>query len=181
MLAKITKRLRAGETPAERLYAAAVTQARRAEFYVYQGVNDTVRGRFELVCLHAFLIFRRLKACGRPGRELAQALHDMMFADMDRSLREMGVGDMSIGKKIKQLATNLYGRIQVYDDGLAGVAPLADALQRNLYGDANPTDSQISALEAYIRREVTGLEDQNCSDLLSGRVAFGPPPLVLAR
>ncbi len=177
ILGKLAGRLRAGDTPAERLYKAAVTQARRPDFYQNLGVADTVRGRFELICLHVFLVFRRLKTCGRPGQNLAQALHDLMFADMDRSLREMGVGDMSVGKRVKQLATNLYGRIRAYDAGLAaGDAELEAALRRNLYAEAEPSDAQIAGLAAYMRVQAEVLLPQECQDLLSGKVSFGPWP-----
>ncbi len=177
VLAKLTQRLRAGDTPAEHLYAAAVAQARREEFYLYQGVADTVRGRFELICVHVFLLFRRLKACGQPGRARAQELHDLMFADMDRSLREMGIGDMSIGKKVKQLATNLYGRIQAYDGSLRAEESLTEALRRNLYSDSQPSAEQVASLGSYIRREAEHLASQDCAELLTGRAAFGQPPV----
>lgn len=177
ILGKLAGRLRAGDTPAERLYEAAVTQARRPDFYRNHGVADTVRGRFELICLHVFLVFRRLKTCGRPGQELAQTLHDLMFADMDRSLREMGIGDMSVGKRVKQLATNLYGRIRAYDAGLAADdAELEAALRRNVYAEAEPSDAQIAGLAAYMRIQTQALLSQECDDLLSGQVNFAPWP-----
>ena len=159
------------------MYEAAVAQARSPDFYRIQGVDDTVRGRFELICLHVFLIFRRLKTCGRPGKELAQALHDMMFADMDRSLREMGIGDMSIGKRVKQLATNLYGRIRAYDRGLDdGDAELNAALRRNLYAGAEPSAPEVAGLAAYIRAQVETLSSQECDVLLAGKINFAPLP-----
>ncbi len=177
ILDRLAKRLRAGNDPAERLYAVAVAQARHPDFYRHQAVADTVRGRFELICLHVFLIFRRLKDCDRPGQQLAQALHDIMFADMDRSLREMGIGDMSVGKKVKQLATNLYGRIQAYDQGLGtDSGELGAALRRNLYTDVEPSNIQIEAMIAYIEAEATNLAAQDCDALMSGQAEFGLPP-----
>lgn len=181
ILGKLAGRLRAGDAPAERLYEAAVAQARNPHFYRNQGVADTTRGRFELICLHVFLILRRLKTCGRPGRVLAQALHDMMFADMDRSLREMGIGDMSVGKRVKQLAVNLYGRIRAYDGGLdAGSAELAAALRRNLYTEAEPSELQVAGLAAYLHGQVETLSSQECDALLSGKVDFDPLPVFPA-
>ena len=179
ILGKLAKRLRAGNTPAEHLYAAAVAQARHPDFYRYQAAADSVRGRFELICLHTFLIFRRLKECGRPGQELAQALHDIMFADMDRSLREMGIGDMSVGKKVKQMAQAFYGREQAYRTGLASDDPtmLAAALGRNLYRSAIPGRSQVDAMAAYVRRERVAIAAVSFQDLQAARLRFGSAPV----
>ncbi len=100
------------------LYAGAVAQARQPVFYARLGVPDTVDGRFDLVALHIFLILQRLKA-EPDAAPFAQAVFDAMFADMDRNLREMGVGDLSVGKKVKAMAQGLYGRIAAYEAGLA--------------------------------------------------------------
>src|SRR5262245_48094906 len=96
------------------LYAAAIAQARQPVFYAGLRVPDTVDGRFELVALHVFLILQRLKS-EPEATPFAQALFDTMFADMDRNLREMGVGDLSVGKKVKAMAQGLYGRIAAYE------------------------------------------------------------------
>src|SRR5262245_1412590 len=137
------------------LYAAAVAQARQPAFYAQQGVPDTVDGRFELVALHVFLVLQRLKAEPQAA-PFAQGLFDTMFGDMDRNLREMGVGDLSVGKKVKAMAQGLYGRIAAYETGLTeGDAALQGALRRNLYGTlpdaAAPTEAQLAAMAAYLR------------------------------
>ena len=76
------------------LYDTIVAQSRLPAFYQAGGVPDSVDGRFDLIVLHAVLVTRRLGGAGEPGKALAQELFDLMFADMDRSLREMGVGDL---------------------------------------------------------------------------------------
>ncbi|MBI3514083.1 MAG: ubiquinol-cytochrome C chaperone family protein, partial [Proteobacteria bacterium] len=84
----------------------------------------------------------------------AQALFDAMFADMDRSLREIGVGDLSVGKRVKDMARGLYGRIAAYEAGLddAGDA-LAEALARNVYGTVPPPPRPaLDALARYVRQ-----------------------------
>jgi cytochrome b pre-mRNA-processing protein 3 len=98
------------------LYGALVGQARNPAFYRDMGVPDTVEGRFEMVALHVFLALRRLRAGGEPGKDLGQKLFDVLFDDMDQTLREMGVGDLSVGKKIKAMASSFYGRMQAYDE-----------------------------------------------------------------
>src|SRR5512135_2803202 len=103
------------EAEATRLYDAIVSQARRPEFYEGGGVPDSIDGRFELIVLHAYLVLRRLRAAGGAGEPLAQALVDVLFADLDASLREMGAGDLGVGKRVKRMATAFYGRIGAYE------------------------------------------------------------------
>jgi cytochrome b pre-mRNA-processing protein 3 len=133
---------------ADKLYLAAVKQARRPEFYRRCGVPDTATGRFEMIALHVFLLLYRLKGETDEGAALAQGLFDAMFADMDRNLREMGTGDLSVGGKIRRLAEGFYGRVAAYDAGLAaGEEGLADALGRNLYATAEGPAAEGPATE----------------------------------
>ena len=108
-------RKRPNATP---LYTEIVRQARQPDFYNKLGVPDTYNGRFDLIALHAFIIMRRLKSIGKNGETLSQALFDCMFIDIDKNLREMGVGDLSVGKKIKNLAAAYYGRVKAYEGAL---------------------------------------------------------------
>ena len=118
---------------AHRIYFSLVEQARQPGFYLSCGVPDTADGRFDMIILHAFLLLRRLKKDHEQTAELAQELFDLMFADMDQNLREMGLGDLAVGKRIKGMAAAFYGRIQAYEDGLAGnETMLVDSLRRNL-------------------------------------------------
>jgi cytochrome b pre-mRNA-processing protein 3 len=162
---------------AERAYAAVVAQARQPAFFLRRGVPDTIDGRFELICLHAFLYLRRLKAERPRSAALAQRFFDHMFGDLDRSLREMGTGDLSVGREVKQMAKAFYGRIQAYERGLdRGGEVLEAALTRNLYGTVAAVPAHLVALGAYLRREDAALAVQPAVDLLAGRVEFGAPP-----
>ena len=117
--------------------SAVVEQARRPEFFTRFGVPDTLDGRFELICLHAFLYLHRLKSEPCRARRVAQRFFDTMFADFDRSLRELGTGDLSVGRQVKRMAEAFYGRIRAYEQGLDGDEDaVAAALDRNLYGTA---------------------------------------------
>lgn len=163
--------------PARALYAQIVAQARQPEFYDRCGVPDTLDGRFEMLALHVFLVLRRLKGERRPAASLAQELLDTMFADMDENLREMGVGDLSVGKRVKQMARAFYGRIAAYEDGLDGAAGVLEAaLARNLFGTVEATSPALAALGAYLRREADALMAQPAKAICAGGLSFGPPP-----
>ncbi len=164
--------------PARGIYEAIVSQARQPAFYTACGVPDSLDGRFELVALHAFLVLRRLNRGGGSGADLAQTLVDTLVQDMDRSLREMGVGDLGVSRRVKEMARGFYGRIAAYEAGLDGSGDmLRAAMTRNLYGTVEATpESVMAAMTAYIRREAAGLDDQDLTDLMAGTVTFGPPP-----
>jgi cytochrome b pre-mRNA-processing protein 3 len=99
-----------------------------------------------------------------------------MFADFDRSLREIGTGDLSVGRQVKRMAEAFYGRIRAYEDGLAGDdAALCAALARNLYGTATASDEQLARIAAYLRREAANLAGQPAAKLLAGTMVFGAP------
>lgn len=161
------------------LYAGIVTQARRPAFYGACGVPDTLDGRFELIALHAFLVLHRLKRDREESAELAQDLFDVLLLDMDVSLRELGVGDLGVGRRVKAMAQGFYGRIAAYEAGLErGGETLVAALRRNLYGTVGPDGTELRAMAGYLLREAAGLAAQDLDDLMSGQVVFGAPPAV---
>lgn len=125
------------------LYARAVIQARRPNFYTRLGVDDRIDARFELYTLHVLLLVLRLRDDGDRGGEAAQVLFDTYVSALDNSLRELGVGDVSVGKKMRKLGESLYGRMTAYEAPLrAGdEAALAAGLARNVYGRDDATDS----------------------------------------
>jgi cytochrome b pre-mRNA-processing protein 3 len=162
---------------AELGYGRIVAQARRPGFFRDGGVPDTLDGRFELICLHAFLYLHRLKGERPQAARFGQSLFDTMFRDFDRSLREMGVGDLSVGREVKRMAQAFYGRIAAYEAGLAGGdRVLQQALARNLFGTAAPRQGCLAAMAGYVRREAARLAGQAAGELLAGRVGFGDPP-----
>jgi cytochrome b pre-mRNA-processing protein 3 len=161
---------------AARLYDAVVAQARQPGFYRAFGVPDTMLGRYEMVCLHAFLVLKRLKGGGPQGRALAQTLHDLIFDDFDIALREAGLGDMGVGKRLKKLARNLHGRISAYERGLVeGEAAISEALRRNLYASAAPTDAQLAAMVTYLRDARRAVDALPVSGLFEAELAFPEP------
>jgi len=158
------------------LYGNIVAQARMEEFYTLHGVPDTVNGRFDLITLHVFVVMRRLKELDGEGAKLSQDLFDVMFADMDKNLREMGTGDLRVAKKIKAFATAFYGRIKAYDEGIAGTdgATLNDSLKRNLYLEGEPTELQVQYLADYLLRELAASNAWSLADLTTPNISFGP-------
>jgi cytochrome b pre-mRNA-processing protein 3 len=161
---------------AEHAYGLVVEQSRRPEFFTTLGVPDSLDGRFELICLHAFLYLHRLKAEGAASATLGQRFFDRMFADFDRSLREIGTGDLSVGRQVKRMAEAFYGRIRAYEEGLVGSdAALCASLARNIYGTAAAMDDQLARLASYMRREAASLADQPADVLLAGTMTFGAP------
>ncbi len=154
------------------LYTAAVEQARSAPLYASLGAPDTVEGRFEMVALHVYLIMRRLKG-DDAARQVSQHLFDAMFQNMDDSLRELGVGDLQVGKKIRKLAENFYGRIGAYEDALRPDEPqdaLARALGRNIF--ENETAPKAAAFAEYVRKAEQSLAQQPAARIASGIVTF---------
>jgi cytochrome b pre-mRNA-processing protein 3 len=164
--------------PATDLYEAIVAQARKPAFYAGLGVPDTVNGRFEMVALHAFLVLRRLKAAAPPVAGVGQAVFDTMFADMDLSLREMGAGDLGVGRRVKAMAEGFYGRISAYDSALASAdqEALAEALRRNVYGTLKAPDAAsaqaVAALARYVSDSANSLASQDDAELLAGKPRF---------
>lgn len=164
---------------ARALYGRVVEQSRRSEFYADLGVPDTLDGRFEMVALHVFLLLHRLRSGGTAAKRLAQCLFDTMFSDMDHNLRELGVGDLGVGPRIKFMAKALYGRIAAYEAGLArSDEVLAAALARNLFRDKRVLPVQLDAFCLYLRRETSSLADKRYETLAAGQVEFGPPPAI---
>jgi cytochrome b pre-mRNA-processing protein 3 len=137
---------------AAHLYELAVARAREPVFYAELGVPDTADGRFEMIGIHVHLLCRRLISEGKAGGGLAQALFDRMFADIDRNLREMGVGDLAVGKRIKRMAQDYFGRAGAVESGLQEADDtLGAALRRNLYAEAAIDDAQVTIMARYVQ------------------------------
>jgi len=165
------------EEIAARLYAKAVGRAREPALYRDLSVPDTVDGRFDAIALHVWLILRHLRGKGENAESLAQALFDVFMGDMDRSLREMGAGDLGVGKRVKAMAQALMGRIKAYDEGLAAGdgRTLADALKRNLLRGADPERAEVAAAEIarYVVASAAALDKVDLAKALGGEIDFG--------
>lgn len=171
---------RAGRTLSKQLaYEKIVAQARRPVFYQAGNVEDSVDGRFDMLILHVYLLINRMNSNGETRcTEFSQGVFDHLFDDMDRSLREMGVGDLSVGKKIKKMAQVFYGRVKAYDDGLKSYSDtpseLEEALKRNIYAE-RPENGEAVKLAAYMSASVDHLAKLETDTLLKGELSFPDP------
>ena len=158
------------------LYGMIVAQARLPAFYRDYSVPDTVDGRFELILVHLFLILRRLDG-DIAGRELGQQLFDMFCRDMDKNLREMGVGDLKVPKEMRRMGEAFYGRAQAYEAALASddTRVLRTAIVRNVFGTDDTDHVGAARLAAYIVEAARHLSTQDMATLNRGVVDFPEP------
>jgi len=177
----VEKWARPGGEQAHLLYAEIARAARIPEFYLHYDVEDTLDGRFDTLTLMVVLVVRRLNKAGKEGTTLAQEVIDMMFADMDLSLHEIGVSENKVGKKVKTMATAFLGRMKAYSSALdnGNSAELAAALGRNLYRD-NGIDPVQNGLVEAVERHSTRLAAMADQELLAATpsLEFDLPSLI---
>lgn len=158
----------------EAIYGMIVTQAREPIFYRDLAVSDTVNGRFDLLLLHLWLLLRRMRTMTR-GPELSQTVFDRFCEDMDDNLREMGIGDQVVPKRMQAFGEAFYGRTKAYDQALEeGGEALALAICKNILNGAHIAQAQ--RLAAYARAVEAALERADESSLLGASFVFPPPP-----
>jgi cytochrome b pre-mRNA-processing protein 3 len=174
------------------LYGAIVAQARAPAFYSGYGVPDTVQGRFDLIVLHLVLVLARTgpQAGGEPAasddgaaRAIGQKLFDAFCRDLDDNLREMGVGDLAVPKKMRGFAEAFYGRQAAYLTALAAAdqRELENALARNIFDEMSAGEG-AARLAAYVRTALAqfNLQDRSAFEaaLLRGHVVFPKPETI---
>ena len=160
------------QTIIDRLYLAVVEASRAPVLYADFGVPDTFEGRFESLTLHAVLVLRHLRQAAAPGPDMAQDLVDTIFKHFDRTLREMGVGDTVVPKRMKKMAEAFLGRSAAYDEAFRGdQALLRDTIARNVLngtGDA-------SALTTYVDASIAAINAAPVQDFIEGKPPFPDP------
>ena len=155
----------------EALYAVAVAQARRPDFYSRLAVPDSANGRFELYSLHVLLLLRRLKDAGEEGGAAAQALFDTFISSLDDALREQGVGDLSVAKKMRKLGEAFYGRVRSYDEALAALPDetgLRTLVARTVCADGGDAE----AVTRYAAASSARLSETDDRAVLDGRITW---------
>jgi cytochrome b pre-mRNA-processing protein 3 len=165
------------------IYGMIVAQAREPLFYRHLNVPDTVDGRLDLLILHLWLVLRRLRGlkAGKGGKALSkealsQALFDHFCDDMDANLREMGVGDLTVPKRMQKFGEAFYGRTAAYDVAWSqSETSLADALQKNILNGQHPDSAR--RLAAYAASAAATLEAGDDAALLEAAWRF-PAPLL---
>ncbi len=153
----------------DRLHQSIQAQALRPDFYFEGGARDNFSGRFEMTCLHGTLVFRRLRTAGNIGKSLSQDVFDALFDGFDEALRDIGTGDLSVGKKIRKMGEAFYGRAKAYDEALAEDATdddLGMALTRNL----GLAPVEVGRFVRYVRSVEDTLRRHQDDQLLQGEV-----------
>lgn len=156
------------------LYGAAVAAARDPWLYETLRVPDTLDGRFDLVGVYVFLVIHRLTAEPEPGPALAQAVFDAMFSDMDVNLREMGVSDFAISRRMRAMWEAFHGRATAYATALKADEALAleTALARNVWRGSPPAAGEVAALARLVRAQTACLAEQGLDAFVAGEVRF---------
>lgn len=174
MLFGLIRRKRNKKT-VEALYDRINTASRAAFLYRDFDVPDTLEGRFDSLTLHAILVMRRLRELPSPAPEISQDLVDILFREVDRSLREIGIGDLSIPKKMKIFAKTFYGRAQLFDKALAdsGDDCLKEALARNVGQDSR----NLPQFAQYVRQVDASMAKSGLDDILSDEALFSHTPV----
>lgn len=170
-------RPRPAHTAGRKLYVQAVEQARRPALYVEFGAPDTPEGRFEIYTLHVFLLLERLQAKGERAAETGQALFDAYLRGLDDALRELGVGDLSVGKKMRRLGEAFYGRVKSYQAAFATLpdaGPLEALLARTVYDGGETACAPKLARYAVAQREA--LAARPLEELLKGEARWAASP-----
>ena len=158
--------------PVYAVYSAIVAQSRQPRFYADWLVPDTVTGRFDMISLHMALLFRRLRAETGDQKEFSQAVFDLFFKDMDRSLREMGVGDLGVPKRIQKMGNIFFGLLAAMNEAMdrGDMVALEGVLARNIYeGEVTPN---VTALANYLMVEDRALSGQNADSITKGALSF---------
>jgi cytochrome b pre-mRNA-processing protein 3 len=158
--------------PVYAVYSAIVAQSRQPRFYADWLVPDTVTGRFDMISLHMALLFRRLRAETGAQKEFSQAVFDLFFKDMDRSLREMGVGDLGVPKRIQKMGNIFFGLLAAMNEAMdkGDQAALGAVLSRNVFDGA--TGPHVEALATYLLAEDRALAAQPVDTITSGSLNF---------
>lgn len=172
MPAKLFRRSHVEET-IRSFYGAIVAQARQPVFYTEYGVPDTVEGRFEMIVLHLVLLVRRLRNEAQELRAVGQGVFDAFCVDMDDNLREMGLSDMAVPRRMRRFGEAFYGRAAAYDRALdeSGAAALTDALARNVF-PASVDARRAHQLAHYVRFAEQALTAHEPAALARGDLRF---------
>lgn len=159
----------------QELYARVVAQSRTPGLYADLGAPDTPEGRFEIYSLHTYLLLERLKGQGEQAADTAQVLFDTYLSGLDHGLRELGVGDLSVGKRMRKLGEAFYGRVHAFEAALAALpdrAPLEALVARTVYAKADA--AQAPRLAAYVVAQREALAGQPLDRLNAGDVTWRP-------
>jgi cytochrome b pre-mRNA-processing protein 3 len=153
--------------PVELLHDSIAALSRNRALFADYGVADTFEGRFELLTLHLSLVLRRLAELPAPAADMAQELTDLAFRRLDQGLREIGIGDLGVPKRMKGLAKAFYGRAAAYHAALASGdrGELVEALRRNVFDAGAGNADGLASWVARVERRLASLDLDAMLDL----------------
>jgi cytochrome b pre-mRNA-processing protein 3 len=176
MIWSLLKRKKNNQVLVQRQYELITGAARSPGFYEHMNVPDTVIGRFEMITIHLVLYLRRTAAAGEVVQGMAQEVLEAFFEDVDHSIRELGIGDMGVPKRMKKFARMFYGRARSYGQALedGDQAGLAEALRRNIHPDVTDNAPSMEALSHWMLQSAQALAGAEENTLASGQLTFSP-------
>jgi cytochrome b pre-mRNA-processing protein 3 len=162
------------ESAALRVYETLLNRVNTAVFYTQWDVPDTLDGRFDLLCLHMFLVMEHMLAVADQGQAKAfnQALFDVMFANMDQTLRQRGIGDMGVPKHMRRMMKGFNGRMHAYAAVINDDSALEETVRRNIYNDDTNNEHGVKMLLRYVRNLRHALDSQNIEDMMNGQISL---------
>jgi len=159
----------------QQLYGSVMTHSRSPEFFTDFSIPDTVMGRFDMLSLHIYLLARRFREIGTPiAMDLSQEVFDLYVADVERALRELGIGDTSVPKKKKKMIRSFYGQIDDFDEPINqnDEETLSQKIATRYLSDQDDANLHSKMITKYVLSMKAHLETQEISDLLAGDVKW---------
>lgn len=162
----------------EKIYQNIIERSRLKFFYIDQEVEDTIESRFDLIIFHSFIIFQYFKEIKVKNNSLPQNLFDFMFNDFENNLREMGLGDIAVNKKMKVFMLAFYGRIANYSKGVKMLRDfdnkeiLFNTINNNIYKNKIIPFSNIKFFSDYLILNIKSLLDKPLNENISNHFKF---------
>lgn len=179
MFSRLFSRKSKSKVPQE-LYGKVVMQSRNPVFFLRYGFQDSVTGRFDVLCIHLFLFSRRLVREDTPKTtSLNQEVFDIFIDSTDRALRELGVGDTSVPKRKKRLVHSFYATVGAFGAPLddEDQKELSGAIEKRFEGAEEGIAGKVPAatLASYVLETAAGLDRQPAEQILKGRIEWCDP------
>lgn len=152
------------ESPAKQVYGKILAYARNPFFFAACGVPDDFEGRFDLLTLCIFLVMR-----SAGDKAFSQSLFDVMFADMDQTLREMGIGDMGVPKHMRRMMKAFNGRVHAYEAAIKA-DHLKEAVKKNIYGKKGAGDEELQNMMTRLMKTMENLDGQDRQEIIKGNL-----------
>jgi len=168
-------------TAPQQIYGSLMTHARSPVFFTDYGIPDSVMGRFDMLSLHVYLLARRFRDDGTPiAMDLSQEVFDLYVYDVERALRELGIGDTSVPKKKKKMIRSFYGQIDDFDEAInaGNHADISEKVATRYLADTENPNPEL--LTSYMLKTEIHLKEQDMKTMLTGEISWLTPESVSA-